>query len=199
MQSTVNTTLNNRQYFIFLTTLEGTYDTRWLLSRLGTNGKFDKFFAENGATCSTKQDATQDGLFHCGIHVEHEIVYTGKCNGDKTTISKEECDPTNGPEPVLNFKIADPKNLFPSCSGGSCDYGYNWFEGANGPETLSAVQKDGANGATYSPSHISYSINLTPADMRQIKNYNTYRESDKRGGYSDFTLTCSCPDEPGRV
>lgn len=196
IQSTVNTTLNNRQYFIFLTTLEGTYDTRWLLSRLGTNGKFDKFFAENGATCSAKQNATEDGLFHCGLRVEHEIVYTGKCNGDKTTVSPEECDPTNGPEPVLNFKIADPKNLFPSCSGGSCDYGYNWFEGANGPETLSAIQRDGANDSTYSPSHISYSVNLTPGDMRQIKNYNTYRESDKRGGYSDFTLTCSCPEEP---
>lgn len=196
LQSTVNTTMNNRQYFIMLTTLDGTYDTRWLLSRLGTNGKFDRFFAENGATCSTKQNAVEDGLFHCGLHIEHEIVYTGKCNGDKTTISKEECDPTSGPETVLNFKIADPKNIFPSCSGGSCDYGYNWFEGTNGPETLASIQRDGSNDSTYSPSHLSYSVTLTPGDMRQIKNYNTYRESDQRGGYSDFSLICSCPDEP---
>lgn len=196
IQSTVNTTLNNRQYSIFLTTLDGTYDTRWLLNRLGTNGKFDKFFAENGQTCSTKQNAYEDGLFHCGIHVEHEIVYTGRCNGEKTTISKEECDPNKGPDPVLNFKIADPKNLFPSCSGDSCDYAYNWFKGNNGPETLNAIQRDGAKDSTYSPSHLSYSVTLSPKDMRQIKGYNTYREEDKRGGYSDFSLICSCPEEP---
>lgn len=194
---TSNVTLNDRQYYVYLTTLDGTYDTRWLLSRLGTNGKFDSFFAENGQTCSTRQNPHDDGLFHCGLHIEHEIVYTGKCNGERTTVSKEECDPIDGTELFLNFKIVDPKNLFPSprCDGEKC-HGYNWYEGTNGEATRNAIERDGAMDTTYSPQHRSYSVTLTPGDMRQIKNYNSYRENDGRGGYSDFSLTCSCPDQP---
>lgn len=194
--ATSNVTLNDRQYYIYLTTLDGTYDTRWLLSRLGTNGKFDSFFAENGQTCSTRQNPHDDGLFHCGLHIEHEIVYTGKCNGERTTVSKEECDPIDGTELFLNFKIVDPKNLFPSprCDGEKC-HGYNWYEGTNGEATRNAIERDGAMDTTYSPQHRSYSVTLTPGDMLQIKNYNSYRENDGRGGYSDFSLTCSCPDE----
>lgn len=194
--STFNVTLNNRQYFILLSTLEGTYDTRWLLSNLGTYGKFDKFFAENGQTCSPYQSASTDGLFHCGLRVEHEIVYTGKCNGDKTTVNPDDCDPAGTTDINLNFKIADPKNIFPSCSGDSCEYGYNWFQGTNGPETLRAIERDGANDSTYSPSHLSYSVTLTTKDMSLIKKYNEYRENNRRGGYSDFNLSCSCPSEP---
>ncbi|MCH5166601.1 MAG: hypothetical protein J1F35_01790 [Erysipelotrichales bacterium] len=195
-----NVTKNDRQYQIYLSTLEGTYDTRWLLSGLGVTangatGKFDAFFAENGAVCSGKQTAASDGLFHCGIKVEWEIINTGKCNGSKTTVDPSECELITGTELVLTFKVVDPSQVFTCSSYSSCGYGYNWFEGKNGSETLAAIKRKGENGSTYAPSSVTYQISLNSRDMRHIKNYNEERENNNYGGYSDFSLLCDCPEE----
>ncbi len=195
-ESDFNMTKNDRQYHVHLSTLEGSYDTRWLLSGLGTNSKFDAFFAENGATCSTKQNATDDGLFHCALKVTYEIIETGKCNGEKTTISEEECDRPDNTESVLNFKIVDPATVFTCNSTDECGYGYNWFDMPGGPDVLSAIRRKGQDNNTYAPENLTYSVTLTSKDMKQIKNYNRWRENDNYGGYSDFSLLCDCPSEP---
>lgn len=190
-----NITKNDRQYAVHLTTLDGTYDTRWLLSGLGTNSKFDAFFAENGAVCSNKQSASSDGLFHCALHVEHEIIFTGKCNGEKTTTQTEECEKNDGTDTVMNFKIVDPATVFTCDSLESCGYGYNWFKMNGGPETLEEIRRKGKEDKTYAPESLTYQVKLTSKDMREIKNYNAYRENNNYGGYSDFSLICDCPDD----
>lgn len=195
-ESDFNMTKNDRQYHVHLSTLEGSYDTRWLLSGLGTNSKFDAFFAENGKTCSTKQDATSDGLFHCALKVTYEIIRTGKCNGVQTTISEDECDGPDETETVLNFKIVDPATVFTCDSLASCGYGYNWFKMKGGPDVLEAIRSKGRDNNTYAPENLTYSVTLTSKDMKQIKNYNRWRENDNYGGYSDFSLLCDCPSEP---
>ena len=195
MSAEQNVTKNDRQYHIHLSTLEGSYDTKWLLSGLGTNSKFDAFFAENGEVCSGRQNATEDGLFHCALRVESEIITTGKCNGVKTTISTDECEKAEVPETVLNFKIVDPATVFTCNSVEECGYGYNWFNMPGGTETLSDIRRKGSNVNTYSPQNVSYQVTLNSKDMKQIKNYNRYRENNNYGGYSDFSLICDCPDD----
>ena len=195
MSAEQNVTKNDRQYHIHLSTLEGSYDTKWLLSGLGTNSKFDAFFAENGEVCSGRQNATEDGLFHCALRVESEIITTGKCNGVKTTISTDECEKAEVPETVLNFKIVDPATVFTCNSVEECGYGYNWFNMPGGTEALSDIRRKGSNVNTYSPQSLSYQVTLNSKDMKQIKNYNRYRENNNYGGYSDFSLICDCPDD----
>lgn len=193
-ESDFNMTKNDRQYHVYLSTLEGEYDTRWLLSGLGTNSKFDAYFAENGAVCSGRQDASTDGLFHCALRVEYEIISTGKCNGNRTTTETDECDKADATETVLNFKIVDPATVFTCNSTSECGYGYNWFDMTGGPETLSDIRRKGNSGSTYSPDNMTYQIALNSKDMREIKNYNRFRENNNYGGYSDFSLLCECPD-----
>ena len=191
-----NTTKNDRQYQVYLATLEGTYDTRWLLSGIGSNSKFDAFFA-NGNVCSVLQNATTDGLFHCGLKIDWEIIQTGKCNptpSGKTVVKTEECEIISGTEQVLTFKLIDPSQVFTCSSYSDCGYGYNWFEEEHGQDALSEIKRRGENGETYSPSRISYQISLDSKDMRQIKNYNRERENNNYGGYSDFSLQCNCPE-----
>lgn len=194
MSGEQNVTKNDRQYHIHLSTLEGSYDTRWLLSGLGSNSKFDAYFAENGEVCSGRQSATTDGLFHCALRVEYEIISTGKCNGTKTTISTDECEPAKVPETVLNFKVVDPAAVFTCNSTDECGYGYNWFDMPGGPETLADIRRKGANVNNYAPENLTYQVTLNSKDMKEIKNYNRYRESNNYGGYSDFSLVCDCPD-----
>ncbi len=195
MSGEKNVTKNDRQYHIHLSTLEGTYDTKWLLSGLGSNAKFDRYFAENGEVCSGRQSATTDGLFHCALRVEYEIISTGKCNGSKTTVSTDECDPAKVPETVLNFKIVDPAAVFTCNSTDECGYGYNWFDMPGGPETLSDIRRKGSTLNTYSPENMTYQVTLNSKDMRVIKDYNSYRENNNFGGYSDFGLGCDCPED----
>lgn len=195
-EGTFNTTKNDRQYQVYLATLEGTYDTRWLLSGIGSNSKFDAFFA-NGNVCSALQNATTDGLFHCGLKIDWEIIRTGKCNptpSGKTVVKTEECEAITGTEQVLTFKIIDPAQVFTCSSYSDCGYGYNWFEEEHGRDALSEIKRRGENGETYSPSRVSYQISLNSKDMRQIKNYNEERENNRYGGYSDFSLQCECPE-----
>lgn len=191
-----NYTMGTHQYRVFLSTLAGTYDTRWLIKNLGTNGKFDEIF-QNSTACSSKQYTDKDGMLHCGLEVENELITVGTCNTEKTIVDPDECpDPEPGDNgSVLKFKIVDPAHVFPSCNSfDSCGFGYNWFEGTNGPETQKNIEQKGAKNSTYAPENMSYSFTFTPKDLKHIKNYNKYREENNRGGYSDFELGCQCPD-----
>ena len=194
--SLINYTIHEREYQIYLSTLEGTYETFWDISGLGEKGRFDKYFNDAGSTCAGENPESV-AMFTCKLQVEHEVVLTGYCNG--VTNGTENCDPFKEGYELVNFKVVDPVDLFPSVPDGEMPshngetYGYNWIVDPEGQEVLGEIEETGAEDKTYAPENLSYSFKLTPTDMKHIKNYNESRIS--LGGYTDFNLTCVCPDE----
>ena len=200
--SMTNKTIHERQYQVYLTTLEGTYETFWDISGLGSDGLFDNFFIyhSKAATCANEKpkDVT---MFTCKIKVEHEVVLTGYCNG--VVNGTENCDPFKEGYELVNFKVVDPSDLFPSVndpaqvpSYNGETYGYNWVVDPEGQAALGSIQQTGRDDLTYAPQNLSYSFKLTPQDMVAIKDYNTQQVENGAGGYSDFTLKCDCPSDP---
>lgn len=194
--SLINYTIHEREYQIYLSTLEGTYETFWDISGLGSKGKFDKDYYDAGRTCAN-EDPEQVAMFTCTLQVEHEVVLTGYCNG--VTNGTDNCDPFKEGYELVNFKVVDPSDLFPSVSGTDVPthngetYGHNWIVDKEGQEVLGKIEEKGKEDATYAPENLSYSFTITPTDMKHIKNYNESRLG--AGGYTDFELTCICPDE----
>lgn len=202
--SEMNYTEHNQEYKIYLTTLEGTYETYWDISGLGspregsTEGRFDQYFKDAGDTCSNS-DPNETAMLSCKIRSEHEVVLTGYCNGSNgsdTTTDPDDCDPYAEGFRLFNFKVVDAANLFPS--------GYNtvdgtvaanWTNTIEGKSAMQEIQSTAASGSTFAPENLTYSFVLSPTDMGHIKNYND--EQLTSGGYSDFTLICnskSCED-----
>ncbi len=196
--SEMNFTEHGREYRVYLTTFDGTYETHWNISGLGSDGKFDDYFLENGTTCAAENPA-DTSMFTCKLHVEHEVVLTGYCNGTlgtDTTTDPEDCDPLKEGYNLFTFKIVDPVNLFPSGTtvtedGETKEIAYNWTSTAAGQQVMDEIQNTAADDETFSPSNLTYSFTVTPSDMQHIKNYND--QQDEEGGYSDFELNCSCP------
>ncbi len=196
--SEMNFTEHGREYRVYLTTFDGTYETHWNISGLGSDGKFDDYFLENGTTCAAENPA-DTSMFTCKLHVEHEVVLTGYCNGTlgtDTTTDPEDCDPLEEGYNLFTFKIVDPVNLFPSGTtvtedGETKEIAYNWTSTAAGQQVMDEIQSTAADDETFSPSNLTYSFTVTPSDMQHIKNYND--QQDEEGGYSDFELNCSCP------
>ena len=195
--SEINYTIHEREYQIYLSTLEGKYETFWEISGLGSNGKFDKDFNGAGRTCAN-EDPSKVSMFTCTLAVEHEVVLTGYCNG--VTNGTANCDPFKEGYELVNFKVVDPADLFPTVGDGEIptyegdQYGHNWMVDPEGQEVLGKIQEKGAEDLTYAPENLSYSFKITPSDMRQIKNYN--EERLQYGGYTDFNLKCVCPQDP---
>ena len=194
-----NFTLHQRQYQVHLTTLEGTFETFWKVSGLGSNGKFDPYFNNAGKSCAG-EDPKKVGMFTCTLKVEHEVVLTGYCNGVVNENGEENCDPFKEGYELVNFKVVDPADLFPSVSGGGIPsyngetYAHNWVIDPEGKQVLGQIEADGAKDKTYAPERLSYSFTLSPSDMQHIKAYNESRIA--YGGYTDFELTCDCPSNP---
>ena len=196
--SEMNYTLHEHEYRVYLTTLDGTYETYWNLRGLGSKignteeGKFDEYFLNAGETCA-KEDPNETAMLTCKIHSEHEVVLTGYCNGSNgtdTTIDPEDCDPYKEGYQLFNFKVVDPANLFPSGTyQGGESVAYNWTSTEAGQKAMKEIQETGAKDMTYAPENLTYSFILTPNDMNNIKKYNA--EQYQNGGYSDFTLICS--------
>ncbi len=189
-----NYSSHNREYRVYLTTFDGTYETYFDIQGLGSEGRFDKYFRE-GTTCSGQSaDTGGSELLTCTLHIQYEIVLTGYCNGVAT--DPEDCDPYKEGYNLFNFKTVDPENLFPS---GTVDaetgksYAYNWVNTPEGQDTMAKIQSAGASDKTYAPENLTYAFKLTSSDMAHIKEYNYERELE--GGYSDFELTCSCPSK----
>lgn len=194
-----NVTIHDTEYKIYLTTLDGKYETFWNIVKLGHEGTLDKYFQNGGKTCA-KEEVDASKALTCTIEVKHSIVYVGTCygsNGTDVTIKKEDCIPTKDGYAVYNFKIVDPLDFFPS--GTSTPDGaiaYNWTNEEEGKKAYKEITDKAKVDQTYAPSNISYQFTLNPTDMKKIKNYNTEKEkSYEDGGYSDFNLTCDCPTE----
>lgn len=190
-----NFTIHEREYKIYLTTFDGTYETDWSVTNVGEKGKFDNFLQNEGTnTCSGNTPNSED-TFSCTLHIEYEIVYTGKCNG--ITKNPDDCDPVSNLEGFFQFKVADPTNLFPTgtiASDGK-PYAKNWTDTSKGLTAKEEIEEAGSRGNTYDESRVTYKFHLKPADMRHIKNYNVTRNANQLGGYSDFNMVCDCPSQ----
>lgn len=198
--STINYIKHGQEYRLHLTTLDGTYQTYWQLSGIGSArpgesaGRFDEYITNEGKTCAG-ESADGESSLTCKLHVEYEVILTGKCNGingTDTTNDPESCEPYKEGYNLFTFKIADPGNLFPN---GTIDkkegeYAYNWTSTAKGQAAMEEIQKRDVRSETYSNDNLTYSFILTPTDMRNIKNYNKEKNAD--GGYSDFNMKCDC-------
>ena len=195
-----NFTVHDRQYQVHLTTLEGQFETFWKVQGLGSNGMFDNFFMNYGNTCAGEKPKQVGSMFTCILNVEHEVVLTGYCNGVTNQNGEENCDPFKEGYELVNFKVVDPADLFPSVSGGGVPsyngetYAHNWVIDPEGKQVLGQIEADGAKDKTYAPERLSYSFTLSPSDMQHIKAYNESRIA--YGGYTDFELTCDCPSNP---
>lgn len=191
----MNFTKHEYEYKVFLTTYDGSFETDWSVSNIGEKGKFDDFIIENGGTTCAGNPSSKNEMFSCTLHVEYEIVYTGKCNG--TTTNPADCDPVNNVEGLFQFKVADPANIFPT--GTTSDTGApiarNWTDTSEGQTTKAEIEQRAARGLTYAQERESYKFHLTPEIMRHIKNYNVTKNQGNIGGYSDFNMTCDCPSQ----
>ncbi len=195
----INFTEHGQEYRLFLSTLDGTYETYWRLVGLGSRqkgtakGKFDDFFASQGNTCAN-ESPSETAMFTCKLHVEYEIVLTGYCNGSNgtdTTVNVADCDPYKEGYNLFTFKVVDAANLFPNgYSTEAGDVAYNWSSTDAGQKALKEIQERGKADKTYSREFLTYSFILSPTDMGHIKNYNV--EANVEGGYSDFRMDCAC-------
>lgn len=190
-------TKHKRQYRIFLTTFDGKYQTYYDLSGLGTKGKFDRYFKE-GEMCS--KESANNGTtasMTCTLHVEYETILTGRCgDGSETITDPEKCDdPNKEGMNLFAFRIVDEANVFPSGTNiNGVEIAKNWTYYEEARQVKAEIENIGAKKETYNPKYLSYNFVLTPSDMRHIKNYNV--EHVDTGGYSDFNMSCSCPQEP---
>lgn len=199
--SGINFTEHDREYRVYLTTFDGTYETYWNINGLGSvikgtngKGKFDDYFRENGTHSCSNQSPEDTTMMTCKLHVEYEIVLTGYCNGSNgtdTTIDLDDCDPYKEGMDLFNFRVVDPVELFPSgTTKEGQEFAHNWVKEDKGVIARKEIQERAKLDKTYAPSQVTYSFTLTPTDMQHIKNYN--QERINYGGYSDFELDCSC-------
>lgn len=195
--SVYNHTIHNREYKIYLSTFDGTYQTYWDIFNVGHKGGFTSYFQRGTNTCAGENPEDIGTTITCKIHVSHELVQTGKCNGSNgtdTTVNEDDCDVNKEGYDLFVFKVADPADLFPTGTDtGLGKIAYNWTDTSRGQEVMQEIQEKGATASNYAPENISYQVTLGRSDMRQIKNYN--RAVEDENGYSDFNLHCECPEE----
>lgn len=195
----INFKEHGQEYRLFLSTLDGTYETHWKIVGLGSRnkntgkGKFDNFFANQGNTCAN-ESPSESSMLTCKLHVEYEIVLTGYCNGSNgtdTTVDVGDCDPYKEGYNLFAFKVVDPANLFPNgYSTDAGNVGYNWSSTEKGQAVLKEIQDREKDGKTFDLDNLTYSFRLTPTDMGHVKNYNA--QANANGGYSDFNMNCNC-------
>lgn len=193
-----NYTTHSREYKVYLSTLDGTYETYWDINNLGHKGGFTDFFKRGTPTCSGLDPEELGTTIACKIHIEHELVSTGKCNGSNgtdTTIYTEDCDLLKEGYDLFSFKTVDPSDFFP---GGTEENGesfaYNWVVDEKGQAVMREINERDKVGGTYAPENATITVELDNKAMRHIKNYNKEKENNDNG-YSDFNLHCECPSE----
>ena len=194
----LNYTVHNREYKIYLSAFDGTYQTYWDINNIGHKGGFTDFFKRGSNTCAGENPEEIGTTITCKIHIEHELILTGKCNGSNgtdTTVYKEDCEKLKEGYDLFKFKIVEETDFFPSgtdSEGGG--FAYNWISTERGQQVMKEINDKAATKSTYAPENISYQFEFNSNDMRQLKNYNASREDDNNG-YSDFNMHCECPTE----
>lgn len=183
-----NYSIHKREYKTYLSTLQGTYETRWDIKGLGHKGHFDEYFEKLGTnTCSNQKPSLSEGkLFTCEFKVINQLTSAGGCETTNGTIT-ENCHANTDGYTFFNFKIVDEKNLFPN---NTANYAYNWVNTNEGKEALKEIETRAKQDKTFAPENLTYSFVLTPNDITYIKEYN--RERENKGGYNDFDFSCVC-------
>lgn len=197
----LNMTIHDKEYRLYITTLEGKYQTYWNISGLGHNGSLDNMFKENSKnTCANQPAKDSEAALTCTLKVVRSIMFTGTCeaeNETNTVTSKEECTPAESEFTAFSFKIVDAVDLFPSGTNTeNGEIGQNWTQESDGKKALEEIQEKAKNDTIFAPQNVSYSFRLSSTDMKAIKAYNVEKEQDiNAGGYSDFDFNCECPKE----
>ena len=202
------------QYALYLTTYKAEYETYWELGNLGgstrTQEKFVKYFNSDKAhTCAdynpepTKErdpvaysngDVEKEinpdsdtAKFTCVLNVKYGGMRIGSCQYGINYSLDEACE-DNDVKSVFEFKVVDPKNMFP---GDWSDKATNWKkdDGDFGPTWDDIQNKTAGADETYSPDKKTYSFKLDSTTIRAIKSYN------KDHSYEDFNMQCTCPKD----
>lgn len=192
--SVKNYTIHNQEYKIYTTTMDGTYETYWDIDNIGQNGGLTDYFKQGTLTCGMQDPKAAETTIACTLHIEHELIETGKCNGSNgsgVTLYASDCEPYKDYE-LFSFKVVDPLDFFPTGTEENGEkFAYNWTSTAKGQKVMKEINDRAAIGGTYAPENISYIFELDSSSMKHIKNYNASRVS--ANGYSDFNMHCSCP------
>lgn len=192
--SVKNYTIHDYEFTIYTTTMDGTYETYWDIDNIGQNGDLTEYFKQGTLTCGYEDPEKAQTTIACTLHVEHEFIETGKCNGSNgsdVTLYAADCDPYKEYE-LFSFKVVDPSDFFPTGTDeNGSQFAYNWTSTEKGQAVMKEINDRAAIGGTYAPENISYMFELDSSSMKHIKNYNASRTSEN--GYSDFNMHCSCP------
>ena len=193
-------TKHKYQYALYVTTYVTEYETYWELKDIGgsqrTKDKFIKAFNDAGGTCAENGAAYSDGGAEvresdntkntCFIKVRDGGMRIGSCERGIGDI-EDHCE-DNDVREVFEFRIVDPKSIFPS--GDWSDKAHNWKNDAGDwGTTKNAIETTAASDATYSKDNLTYSFRLNTTTLKAIKDYNDTTT------YDDFDLTCTCPSE----
>ena len=194
-------TAHGLQYSIYLTSYSGQFETWWDIRNLGskrTKSKFTTYF-NTEQTCAEGDYVTSGGTaenlkkranvvpFTCNLQIKDGGMRIGHCNPGVS--SNYNCT-TNEVNEVYEFRVVDPKNMFPANSKYWQDnMAKNWKNSSGGfGKTYDAIRKVAQKDKTYSPDNLTYSFKLDSNALKKIKKYNSGKQ------YTDFDLTCECPD-----
>ena len=188
------------QYALYLTQFSGQFETYWNIQGLGssqTKAKFTRAFNEQGETCAEKGEGYSDttpedsrndnnGIFTCKLDIVDGGMRIGFCPPDIDETGGGLCD--KNVRDVYEFRVVDPKDLFPGNSSNWTDVATNWKNEAGSWGVTYGKIRDVANqNKTYHPDYLTYSFKLEPRSIKIIKDYNN---DHKYVDYENSGLTC---------
>lgn len=198
------------QYALFLTTYSTDYQTWWDISGLGTKRTKDKFMHEfnNHDTCATSGEGKalstggaenlKKGVskvpFTCTLQVRDGGMRIGSCCTNLTSDLNGCCKTFNNNE-VFEFRVVDPKNMFPGGMFKASNIAKNWKKDDGTYETARTYKKihdDAVADKTYSKENMTYSFRIDTNAIRLIKQYNDTHDYDS----FDNNKTCTCNSGP---
>ncbi len=201
------TTAHEYQYALYLTDFTGTFETWWDFHNLGgtsnTIKKFTKAYNTH-PTCAEQGSALSKGTaenlknsinvvpFTCTLNVRLGGMRIGFCNNGVSAGL-----PCEGPyeiNEVFEFRVVDPKNIFPGGEFTSNPkLALNWKKNSGGwGKTYEAIKKLADLDKTYAPESKTYSFKLNTKAMNTIKEFN------RKNDYNSFDqhMSCSCNKGP---
>ena len=206
--SLVNTATGHKyQYALYLTTYSSNFETWWDVKGLGTSRTLSKFTQEfnRGTTCAEASTALSQGTaeslkqsttvpFTCTLKVKDGGMRIGTCCTGVTNDLNHCCDTAANNE-VFEFRVVDPKNMFPGGTFNSPNIAKNWKKEDGTYETARTYKKihdDAVADKTYSKENMTYSFRIDTNAIRLIKKYNDTHDYDS----FDTNMTCDCQTSP---
>ena len=204
--SLVNTATGHKyQYALFLTTYSATFETWWEVKGLGTNRTLSKFTEEFNRHSTCAEDPTKVALsqgtaedlkntttvpFTCTLHVRDGGMRIGTCCTGRTNDLNHCCQPYTNNE-VFEFRVVDPKNMFPGTTFDDPKVAKNWKKDDGTYDTARTYKKihdDAVADKTYSKENMTYAFRIDTNAIRLIKKYNDTHDYDS----FDTNKNCDC-------